>query len=165
MSSTQATDPRDKLANRLTPELALQFGKLAGSERRNVVITSDRHPSSMMMKQAAIAGIVALGGNAYVLEDVPAPSVPFCGIPYTYHIHISSIVPNGLSGMEIFNPKGAYISSMDIFNMTYREMGLKYPACCAAVQRWSLRRRNARQKRSAPQPLHDHQEWYDGGCL
>ncbi|MBQ3735336.1 MAG: hypothetical protein II855_00225 [Candidatus Methanomethylophilaceae archaeon] len=127
MPSSQASDPRDKLAEKLTPELALQFGKLAGSEHRNVVITSDRHPSSMMMKQAAVAGIVALGGNAYVLEDVPAPSVPFCGIPYTYHIHISSIVPNGLSGMEIFNQKGAYISSMDIFNMTYREMGLKYP--------------------------------------
>ena len=67
MPSSQASDPRDKLAEKLTPELALQFGKLAGSEHRNVVITSDRHPSSMMMKQAAVAGIVALGGNAYVL--------------------------------------------------------------------------------------------------
>lgn len=127
MPSSQATDPRDKLAYRLTPELALQFGKLAGSDRRTVVITSDRHPSSMMMKQALIAGIESIGGTAYVIDDSPAPSAPFCDIPYNYHINIASLVPNSLSGMEIYNSKGAYISSMDVFNMTYREMGLKYP--------------------------------------
>ena len=127
MPPSQATDPRDRLAYRLTPEIALQFGKLAGSEHRTVVVTSDRNPSSMMMKQALIAGIISIGGVAHVLEDVPAPSAPFCGIPYNYHINITSVTPNALCGMEIYNQKGAYISSMDVFNMTYREMGLKHP--------------------------------------
>ncbi len=127
MTSSQATDPRDRLAYKLTPEMALQYGKLAGSDRRTVVITSDRHPSSMMMKQAVIAGVISIGGTACVIDDVPAPAAPFCGIPYNYHINISSIVPNSLSGMEIYNSKGAYIPSMEVFNMTYREMGLKYP--------------------------------------
>lgn len=127
MTSSQATDPRDKLAYKLTPEMALQYGKLAGSDHRTVVITSDRHPSSMMMKQAVVAGVISIGGTAYVIDDVPAPSAPFCGIPYNYHINITSMAPNSLSGMEIYNSKGAYIPSMEVFNMTYREMGLKYP--------------------------------------
>ncbi len=127
MTSAQATDPRDRLAYKLTPEMALQYGKLAGSEHRTVVITSDRHPSSMMMKQAVIAGVISIGGTACVIDDVPAPAAPFCGIPFNYHINIASTVPNSLSGMEIYNSKGAYIPSMEVFNMTYREMGLKYP--------------------------------------
>jgi phosphoglucosamine mutase len=127
MSSSQATDPRDRLAHRLTPETALQFGKLAGSERRTVVITSDRNPSALMMEQAVVAGVISIGGTAYTIDDTPAPAVPFCDIPYNYHINISSISPNSMCGMEIFNSKGAYISAMDVFNMTYREMGLKYP--------------------------------------
>ncbi len=127
MPSSQVSDPRDKLAYRLTPEIALQYGKLAGSERRGIVITSDRNPSSQMMKQAAIAGIVSTGGNAIVLEDVPAPSVPFSGIDYQYHFNITSLSPNSFSGLEIYNSKGAFISAMDVFNMTYREMGLRYP--------------------------------------
>lgn len=127
MPTTQATDPREKLASRLTPEMAMQFGKLAGADRRTVVITADRNPSSMMMVQSVIAGVVSIGGTAQVLKDVPAPSAPFCGIPYNYHINISSLNPNMMCGMEIFDSKGAYISSMEVFNMTYREMGLKYP--------------------------------------
>ncbi len=127
MPSSTATDPREKLALRLTPESALQFGKLVGSDRRTIVISSDRNPSSMMMKEAVIAGALATGGNVHVLDDIPAPSVPFCGIPYNYHINISTITPESLSGMEIFNAKGAYLSAMDVFNMTYREIGMKYP--------------------------------------
>lgn len=127
MPSSTATDPREKLALKLTPESALQFGKLVGSDRRTVVISSDRNPSSMMMKEAVIAGALATGGTVYILDDVPAPSVPFCGIPYNYHINIATITPESLSGMEIFNSKGAYLSAMDVFNMTYREIGMKYP--------------------------------------
>ena len=127
MPSSTATDPRDKLAYRLTPELALQFGKLVGYERRTVVISTDRNPSSMMLKQAVIAGVISTGGTVHVLNDVPAPSVPFCGIPYNYHINIATINPESLSGMEIFNNKGAYLSAMDVFNMTYREIGMKFP--------------------------------------
>lgn len=127
MASSRATDPREKIAFNLTPETALLFGKLTGADHRTVVITSDRNPSSYMMREAVVAGILSIGGTAYILEDVLAPSVPHSGIPFTYHINISVIDSNGLSGMEIFSPDGAYISAMDVFNMTYREMGIKYP--------------------------------------
>lgn len=127
MSSSRSTDPREKIAFHLTPETALLFGKLTGSDHHAVVITTDRNPSSLMMREAVIAGIVSIGGIAYVLEDVLAPSVPHCEIPFNYHINISTKESSSLSGMEIFNQEGAYISAMDVFNMTYREMGIKYP--------------------------------------
>lgn len=124
---TQAADPREKLASRLTPELALEYGKLVGSERHSVIITSDRNPSSIMMEQSVVAGVLAIGGTAYAMRNVPAPAVPFCGIPYDYHINITSLNSNNSCGMEIFDSRGAYISPMEIFNISYREMSLKYP--------------------------------------
>jgi mannose-1-phosphate guanylyltransferase/phosphomannomutase len=66
----------------VTPEVAVRLGAAYASTLQRgdaVVVSRDRHPASVMMKRALMAGITSAGVRVFNLESAPLPVLRYAG--------------------------------------------------------------------------------------
>ncbi len=95
----------------VTPELALKVGKACGSLYKKVVIGNDPRTSSLMIKNALVAGLLSCGADVVDIGLVSTPTVAYSAKKYDIGIMITaSHNPSEYNGIKIFNRDGSGIS-------------------------------------------------------
>lgn len=94
------TDGVRGIANdEVTPEMAMDLGRVMGSLRRGrIAIAMDTRISSFMLKNAAIAGVLSTGCDVVDLELAPTPALQ-------YYVKVKEEIKGGIMITASHNPK------------------------------------------------------------
>ena len=103
------------------PEDMLRMGKAIGQECRYVLVGKDCRPTTDMMYQAFVAGLISSGAKAYLAGTVPLSAMPFNNLDVNCLAYVG--IPeneDGTSGLDLMNKDGTYFTEtqMERFNDT-----------------------------------------------
>ncbi|MCL2509802.1 MAG: phosphomannomutase, partial [Methanomassiliicoccaceae archaeon] len=75
MNNVPVLTPRSITDDDMTTEKAIKFGQMIGRSFKTVCIGSDTNPSSRMIKNALISGLLSAGADVNDADIAPAPAV------------------------------------------------------------------------------------------
>ncbi len=132
---------RGKIAEEITPELALNVGKAISTylgKGKRVVVGYDTRTSNLMMERAVSAGILNGGCHVLSLGMVPTPVVGYAAMKLGADAGVmitASHNPSPDNGIKLWNPDGmAYLQEQertiekiihekDFYNASWQDLG------------------------------------------
>ena len=103
----------------LGPEDMLRMGKAIGQESRYVLVGKDSRPTTDMMYQSFVAGLISTGAKAYLAGTIPLSAMPFNDLDVNCLAYIGSPEnEDRASGLDLMNKDGTYFTEnqMNRFN-------------------------------------------------
>lgn len=107
--SDSAADSLSAMKNReRTPEDAVAIGRVIGGVGRRIAVCRDADPSSDMMANALISGLLSVGTEVWDAGVVPTPVAAFAAKKMDALASVcASGIPGNISGISLYNSDGS----------------------------------------------------------
>ncbi len=118
MNNVPALTLRSITEGDMTPEKAMRIGRIIGRSYRTVCIGSDTNPSSNMIKNSLISGLLSAGADVNDAGIAPAPAVSLASKASDCMLMVSEPDEQGvISRIDIMNSDGSIFTKEQLRQM------------------------------------------------